>query len=132
MLMEVIWDSLLFGLRLRKYRKKIKITQAGLAEKAAISTRNLGKLEGADVITWPELLTVMSLAKALGVCTSMLINDMRVPKSEESPDYEAFQTAFCAASEIKQRAVLEMASFILSTNVVAEEDGKCIHLRDMA
>jgi len=51
---------------IKKYRKKLKLTQEGLARKADISYNTVIKLES-EGITDPRMETLKKLAKALNV-----------------------------------------------------------------
>jgi len=57
---------------LKKYRKKLKLTQEGLARKANISYNTVIKLESRG-ITDPRMDTLKKLAVALGVSIDGLV-----------------------------------------------------------
>lgn len=57
---------------LKKYRKKLKLTQEGLARKANISYNTVIKLESRG-ITDPRMDTLKKLAAALGVSIDGLV-----------------------------------------------------------
>ncbi|MEK6728068.1 MAG: helix-turn-helix transcriptional regulator [Candidatus Omnitrophota bacterium] len=57
---------------LKKYRKKLKLTQEGLARKANISYNTVIKLESRG-ITDPRMNTLRKLAVALGVSIDGLV-----------------------------------------------------------
>jgi len=52
--------------RIKKYRRKLKLTQEALARKADISYHTIAKLEGKG-ITDPRIETLKKIAKALNV-----------------------------------------------------------------
>lgn len=57
---------------LKKYRKKLKLTQEGLARKANISYNTVIKLESRGIID-PRMDTLKKLAAALGVSIDNLV-----------------------------------------------------------
>jgi len=57
---------------LKKYRKKLKLTQEGLARKANISYNTVIKLESRG-ITDPRMDTLKKLAAALGISIDGLV-----------------------------------------------------------
>jgi transcriptional regulator with XRE-family HTH domain len=57
---------------LKKYRKKLKLTQEGLARKADISYNTVIKLESRG-ITDPRMNTLKKLAAALGISIDGLV-----------------------------------------------------------
>ena len=57
---------------IKKYRKKLKLTQEGLSRKADISYNTVIKLESGG-ITDPRMETLKKVAKALGVSIDELV-----------------------------------------------------------
>jgi len=57
---------------IKKYRRKLKLTQEGLARKADISYHTIAKLEGKG-ITDPRMETLKKLANALNISIDELV-----------------------------------------------------------
>jgi len=57
---------------IKKYRKKLKLTQEGLARKADISYNTVIKLESEGIVD-PRLETLKKLAKALNISIDDLV-----------------------------------------------------------
>lgn len=57
---------------IKKYRRKLKLTQEALARKADISYHTIAKLEGKG-ITDPRMATLKKIAKALNISIDDLV-----------------------------------------------------------
>lgn len=61
-------------LEIKKFRRLNKLTQKQLAEMTGLSQSYISQLESNKSYKAPTMATVLSLAKALGVCPTILIN----------------------------------------------------------
>ena len=69
--MEINYISI--GMRIRKFRKKMKITQAELGEKALVEPTNISHIErGATKVSLP---TLLKIANSLSVSLDDLVYD---------------------------------------------------------
>ena len=73
MYMEDNLNYELIGMRIKTRRKKMKLTQEGLAERVGISARHMGNVENAKDI--PSLACFVSIANALETTTDHLLMD---------------------------------------------------------
>ncbi|WP_438348905.1 helix-turn-helix domain-containing protein [Paenibacillus sp. FA6] len=79
---EKLIELIAFGRALRKARKEIKLTQDQLSLYSRVDRSYISELENGEKA--PSLLTIISLAKALQVKPSVLIESFEVELEEES------------------------------------------------
>ena len=66
-------EGMKFGATIRRLRKERSLSQEALAERAGMNADFLGFIERGDNL--PTLLTIVQLARALGVQPSTIISD---------------------------------------------------------
>ncbi len=86
----------------RLYRKKGKMTQAQLAERAELSTDSVKRVEKGKITV--SLESFLRLAEALGVPVAYLISE----KIEELPEMQQFHEAVQGKSEKQKRFLIHM------------------------
>lgn len=79
---EKLIELIAFGRALRKARKENKLTQDQLSLYSRVDRSYISELENGEKA--PSLLTIISLAKALQVKPSVLIESFEIEMEEES------------------------------------------------
>lgn len=92
--------KLQIGANIAAYRKRLGMTQAGLAEKLNYSDKAVSKWERGESV--PDVLTLLQLAKKLGTT----VNDLLVDPNELPPQTGAVQQAMgqVVAKTLKRKA----------------------------
>lgn len=77
------------GKNIALFRKRLGLTQAGLAEKINYSDKAISKWERGESV--PDVLTMVSLAQELGVTVDVLVSDQDALPSNTGPVQQAME-----------------------------------------
>ena len=77
------------GKNIALFRKRLGLTQAGLAEKINYSDKAISKWERGESV--PDVLTMISLAQELGVTVDVLVSDQDALPSNTGPVQQAME-----------------------------------------
>lgn len=109
-------DPRVIGNRIRALRRLAKLSQEALSERAGIDRTTLAKIETGSRL--PDLSTTVSLADALGVSTSAIVDHMEAGRAEVKGLIERFraspwaQTLIPPATEGELREIEAMGDIL--------------------